>query len=88
MSYFPKNRIKTNLFTNGGELIIESSKKDYKGFYYTTFDNKSYIGRDNTTAPVVRLISKPKPRTQGKSTILDAIKNTAYQALKVLPFGK
>lgn len=88
MSYYPNNRIKTNLFTNGDELIIESSKKDYKGYYYETFDNKFYIGRDNSVVPVVKLIQKPKPRTQGKSTILDTIKNIVYQNIKIMPFGK
>ena len=29
---YPKNQVKTKLFTNGGEFIYKSSGLDYKGY--------------------------------------------------------
>lgn len=42
--YYPKNRIKPNLFTPGGEFQING--QDYRGPYYTTFDGKIMTGKN------------------------------------------
>jgi hypothetical protein len=42
--YYPKNRIKPNLFTAGGEFAING--QDYRGPYYITFDGKTLTGKN------------------------------------------
>jgi hypothetical protein len=42
--YYPKSQIKTNLYTNGGEYILSTTKEDYKGNYYTLSNGKKYTG--------------------------------------------
>lgn len=43
--YYPKSQIKTGLYTNGGELLIKETKKNYIGHYWRTSSNKYYSGR-------------------------------------------
>jgi hypothetical protein len=43
--YVPKNKIKPNLVTAGGEFSIPSNGQIYTGFYYTLYDGKSYTGK-------------------------------------------
>lgn len=40
--YYPKNRIKTNLQTRGGEFLLNGV--EYSGLYYITYDQKAYTG--------------------------------------------
>ena len=43
--YYPKSQVKTNLYTNGGELIVYSTKEEYKGYYFETSNGKKYAGK-------------------------------------------
>ena len=43
--YYPKSQVKTNLYTNGGELIVYSTKEEYKGYYFETSTGKKYAGK-------------------------------------------
>ena len=43
--YYPKSQIKTNLYTNGGEYILSTTKKDYTGDYYEVSDGAKYTGK-------------------------------------------
>jgi hypothetical protein len=43
--YYPKNKIKTDLYTNGGHLVYKESKKNYIGFYWEVEQNIFYSGR-------------------------------------------
>jgi hypothetical protein len=52
MAYYPKNKIKTNLFTSGGEyqtslmaLLNSSPPITYNGYYYKLADGKTYKGK-------------------------------------------
>jgi hypothetical protein len=58
MTYYPKSQIKPNLYTNGGEFILSSTKKDYKGYYYNISSGKSYSGKNPTDKPNILLILK------------------------------
>jgi len=40
--YYPKSQIKPNLFTNGGEYILSTTKEEYKGYYYKTSTGQLY----------------------------------------------
>ncbi len=43
--YYPKSKIKENLYTDGN-LLIDKFGKSYKGYYYSTIDNRYFIGKE------------------------------------------
>jgi hypothetical protein len=59
MSYFPSSQIKTNLYTNGGELTTylnqSSSPPTYVGSYYIVSNGKKYTGKTPSDGPNIRL---------------------------------
>jgi hypothetical protein len=44
--YYPKSQIKPNLFTNGGEYVLSTTKEEYKGYYYETSTEQLYTGKN------------------------------------------
>jgi hypothetical protein len=54
--YIPKNKIIPNLFTNGGEYIVESSQQEYSGFYHKTHTEEFYTGKTPNDSNVRKLI--------------------------------
>ncbi len=44
--YYPKSQIKTNLYTNGGEYVLFSTKEEYKGYYYEISNGNKYTGKN------------------------------------------
>jgi hypothetical protein len=54
--YFPKSQITTNLYTNGGEFILLTTKTNYIGYYYKTSTNKYYTGKNPDDKPNVELL--------------------------------
>jgi hypothetical protein len=44
--YFPKSQVKPNLYTNGGEYILSTTKEEYKGYYYKISTGQLYTGRN------------------------------------------
>ena len=44
--YYPKSQIKPNLFTNGGEYILSTTKEEYKGYYYKISTGQLYTGKN------------------------------------------
>jgi sensor histidine kinase YesM len=56
MPYYPKSQIKTNLYTNGGELIYALNLELYKGYYYQTSDGKYFSGQTPNTPASQELI--------------------------------
>lgn len=55
--YFPKSQIKSNLYTNGDEYIISSTKEYYKGYYYEVSNGNKYTGKtpeDNTNQLLIQ----------------------------------
>ena len=42
--YIPKSKIQSNLFTNGGEYLLDGV--DYTGRYYLLYNGKAYTGID------------------------------------------
>jgi len=53
--YFPKSQIKTNLYTNGGEFIIQNSSSPYVGYYYETSNGQYFSGRNPNESPTYKL---------------------------------
>jgi hypothetical protein len=54
--YYPKSQIKTNLYTNGGEYILSTTKEEYIGFYYEISSGKKYTGKTPQDGPNILLI--------------------------------
>jgi len=53
--YYPKSQIKPNLYTNGGEFILSTTKENYKGNYYKVSSGKLYSGKNPTDKPNILL---------------------------------
>jgi hypothetical protein len=56
MAYFPKSQIKPNLYTNGGEYILSTTKENYKGPYYETSTGQKFTGKTPQDGPNIPLL--------------------------------
>jgi hypothetical protein len=56
MVYIPKNRIQSNLYTAGGEYLLEKDNSEYIGYYYKLYDGKVYTGKNPDDKPNFSLI--------------------------------
>lgn len=54
MSYIPKNKIQTNLYTSGGDYTTDN-KEIYIGYYYKLSNGKAYTGRNQNDKPNLEL---------------------------------
>ena len=54
--YFPKSQVKPNLYTNGGEYILSTTREEYKGYYYKISTGQFYTGKNPQQGPNVLLI--------------------------------
>lgn len=54
--YYPKSQIKEKLYTNGGELQLENSQQEYKGYYFLTSKQEAYTGKNPQDKPNNRLV--------------------------------
>jgi uncharacterized membrane protein YgcG len=45
MPYYPLSQIKPNLYTNGGEYVLSTTRENYIGYYYQTSNGKRYTGK-------------------------------------------
>ena len=55
MVYYPLSQIQQNLYTNGGEYILSTTKENYKGFYYQISNGKKYTGKTPQDGPNILL---------------------------------
>jgi hypothetical protein len=58
--YFPKSQIKPNLYTNGGEYILSTTKQDYIGYYYEVSSGQRFTGKTPQDGANILLISPNK----------------------------
>ena len=54
--YIPKNRIKTNLFTSGGEYMVLATSIEYVGYYHSLYTGKFYTGKTQNDTNIRELI--------------------------------
>jgi hypothetical protein len=78
MAYLPKNQYKS-LYTNGGEYILLSSGKDYKGDYFITSTGKAFAGK-NPQNTIDELIAVNEPLDGNINNI--PINNKTYSTIK------
>ena len=65
--YYPKSQIKTNLYTNGDEYVIESTQIPYTGYYYLTSTGKAFTGKTPDDKPNQELIPvEPVVKDEGE----------------------
>jgi hypothetical protein len=53
--YFPKNKIKTNLFTRGGEFIQLPTLRNYTGYYWSSHTGEFFTGKNPNDGPQIKL---------------------------------
>jgi hypothetical protein len=66
MAYIPKNKIKTNLHTSGGEFAYASTQEPYVGDYYELSTGKFFTGKTPNSANVKELVKM----TDGEGGVL------------------
>lgn len=75
--YFPKSQVKTNLYTNGGEFIIQNTSSPYTGYYYEISNGQYFSGRNPNESPTYELI-KAISSTIPLNTSEDTSNNNFY----------
>ena len=51
MPYYPLSQIKPNLYTNGNEYVLFSTKEPYTGHYYEVANGRKYTGKTPQDGP-------------------------------------
>lgn len=46
--YYPKNKIKTNLYANIGEFVYSNDLSPFSGYYYSLYNGKFFEGKSPT----------------------------------------
>ena len=93
MTYYPKNRIKTNLYTDGNEYRFLGTSTMYVGFYWSSYNGRFFTGKGPDDISISRELFKtsnnePDPRdtsiipTDKKLTNTLSVRNTDYSRIK------
>lgn len=81
MTYIPKNKIKSNLYTQGGEFAYISTNEKYIGYYHELYNGKFFTGRTPNDLNIEELqqlqINQP--------TNSDPLNNNIYSSLSPTP---
>jgi len=96
MPYYPLSQIKPNLYTNGGEYVLSTTKENYIGYYYEVSNGKKYTGKTPQDGQNILLIyslnitndSPPLPENLNDSFISITYYNSPISYLKILPNGQ
>lgn len=56
MPYVPLSRIKTDLYTYGGQFELQRNNEEYTGYYHALYDGTYYTGRTPNDTPVEILV--------------------------------
>lgn len=54
--YIPKNKIVTNLYTNGDEFIFLNNSSPYSGYYWKTSEGKFFTGKNPEEKPTNEIV--------------------------------
>jgi hypothetical protein len=74
--YYPKSQVKSNLFTNGEEYILSTTKEEYKGYYYKISTGQLYTGRTPNEPQPILLEPSQKPQPQNTQLITPPLEIT------------
>jgi len=64
--YYPKSQIKQNLYTNGEEYILSTTKENYIGYFYEISNGDKYSGDPSSNIENILLIQQ-NPNIQSNS---------------------
>jgi hypothetical protein len=84
MAFYPKSQIKQNLYTNGGEYILSTTKEEYKGYYYEISNGKRYSGKSPNDAPNILLESIVSPSAIPPNNTIPTITTDTFNVYSVL----
>jgi len=84
MAFYPKSQIKQNLYTNGGEYILSTTKEEYKGYYYEISSGKRYTGKSPNDAPNILLNPIVSPSAIPVNTNIPTITTDTFNVYSVL----
>jgi hypothetical protein len=70
IKYYPSTRIKTNLYTRGGELFLPD-RKSYSGRYYLTYDGKAFTGPDPVSGTNILLTRVREEEVLPKASLVN-----------------
>ena len=84
MAFYPKSQIKQNLYTNGGEYILSTTKEEYKGYYYEISSGKRYTGKSPNDAPNILLNPIVSPSVIPVNTNTPTITTDTFNVYSVL----
>ena len=76
MAYFPKNKVTTNLYTNGGEFFIQGTNTPYIGYYHKFSTGEIFTGQNPN-------VSTTRPLTKTPTTIPNQVINLPYTVVIV-----
>jgi hypothetical protein len=74
--YIPNNKIKTNLYTPGGEFVVKNTGQEYKGYYYSLYTGEFFTGKNQNDLPTLLLIPTP-PQSIGDNSTNGSINKVA-----------
>jgi len=74
--YFPKNKIKTGLYTVGNEYVIKSNGTNYVGPYWKTSSGKYFAGDSPNSVPVQELSLQTAAGNAGQGIPIETISPT------------
>jgi len=91
--YYPKSQIKTELYTNGGEYILSTTKENYIGYYFEISSGKKYTGKTPQDGPNIPLLLSPIQPTITGNIFESGTKNneiTIYENIEysILPSNR
>lgn len=77
--FYPKNKIKTGLYTSGGEYKVISTNKMYIGYYFTTFDDKIFTGKEPSinSEELIKTTSSAKKASHIQNSLYDMSKKSS-----------
>ncbi len=83
--YYPKSQISPNQYTNGGELIYNLTKLEYKGYYYKTSNGQYYSGKtpQSPNSELLLLLEKQYDDYQNPEILRD--KENKSSTASILP---
>lgn len=86
--YYPKSKIKENLYTNGSEFVNLVTGKSYVGYYHSTFDNKFFTGKTNTldSEELQRMVSDKNDLSYSGFVYRKSNKKGDIKSTNIFPF--
>jgi len=77
MAYYPKSQVKTNLYTNGDEYVLSTTKQEYTGYYYKTSSGAKYTGKNPDIKPSILL----QPIEPGLDAVEEEFSDASFQSV-------